>query len=196
MKKKTGIRSESGATRKKRHTSRKDVPTDLDFEKAMMFFHAYMYGPLQGKLRFYRARGVRSAGKAMSSDWEVLASILVKDVGSKLTKGVDLDRHEVKSAEGGGSYEYQYHKNTGKQKLKSDMKVGHLFFDHSDNLRRVDLRYVHGRALSGYFRKWLREFPEPYRQRYRRIISFRWVRTHGTLLMSIENGEVTYPKID
>jgi hypothetical protein len=28
-------------------------PTDLDFEKSLMFFHAYMYGPLQGKLRLY-----------------------------------------------------------------------------------------------------------------------------------------------
>lgn len=104
-------------------------PTDLDFEKALMFFHAYMYGPLQGKLRLYRARDVRSAGKALSSDWEVFASILVKDVGTKLTKGVDLSKYEVKSAENGGSYEYQYHRNTGKQKLEDDIRVGHLFFD-------------------------------------------------------------------
>src|SRR5437667_5039727 len=69
-------------------------PTDLDLEKALMFFHAYMYGPLQGKLRLYRARDVQSAGKALSSDWEVFASILVKDVGTKLTKGVDLSRYE------------------------------------------------------------------------------------------------------
>jgi hypothetical protein len=34
-------------------------PSDLDFEKSLMFFHAYMYGPLQGKLRLYAARGVR-----------------------------------------------------------------------------------------------------------------------------------------
>jgi len=33
-----------------------------------MFFHAYMYGPLQGKLRLYRARDVHVAGKALSSD--------------------------------------------------------------------------------------------------------------------------------
>jgi len=89
-----------------------------------MFFHAYMYGPLQGKLRLYRARGVHSVAKALSSDWEVLASILVKDVGKKLTKGVDLSKHEVKSAENGGAYEYQYHKNTGKAKLARDMEVG------------------------------------------------------------------------
>lgn len=110
-------------------------PTDLDFEKALMFFHAYMYGPLQGKLRLYRARDVRSVGKALSSDWEVFASILVKDIGTKLTKGVDLSKYEVKSAEDGGNYEYQYHKNSGRQKLVDDKRVGHLFFDHRPSSR-------------------------------------------------------------
>ena len=83
-----------------------------------MFFHAYMYGPLQGKLRLYNAREVHPPGAAMSSDWEVFASILVKDLGKKLAAGIDLGQHEVKSAFAGGSYEYQYHKNTGKKKLK------------------------------------------------------------------------------
>src|SRR5213595_144079 len=90
-------------------------PTELEFEKALMFFHAYMYGPLQGKLRLYAARSVRSAGTTMSSDWEVFASILVRDVGQKLASGIDLSNYEVKSAASGGSYEYQYHKNTGKR---------------------------------------------------------------------------------
>ena len=107
-----------------------------------MFFHAYMYGPLQGKLRLYKAREVRSPGAAMSSDWEVFASILVKDVGRKLAAGIDLSEYEVKSAFEEGNYEYQYHKLGGKQKLRSDREVGHLFFDHRDNLQHVDLRYA------------------------------------------------------
>src|SRR5438046_536564 len=108
-------KSRSSETKKPKSSSSVEaVPTDLDFEKALMFFHAYMYGPLQGKLRLYSARAVRTAGKVMSSDWEVFASMLVKDVGTKLTKGVDLTGYEVKSAENGGSYEYQYHKNTGR----------------------------------------------------------------------------------
>ena len=155
-----------------------------------------MYGPLQGKLRLYNARGVRSAGKVISSDWEVFASILVKDVGKKLGKGVDLSEHEVKSAENGGSYEYQYHKDTGKQKLREDAEVAHLFFDHSDNLRKVELRYVDGRKLrEEFFAKWLSEFPEPYQQRYRKSVPFGWVQKNGVLLMRLENGEVTYPQI-
>jgi hypothetical protein len=171
------------------------APTNLDFEKALMFFHAYMYGPLQGKLRLYRARGVHSAGKALSSDWEVFASILVKDVGTKLTKGVDLRGYEVKSAEEGGSYEYQYHKNTGKEKLRHDLSVGHLFFDHGDNLQKVDLRYASGKSLSSFFTTWLKEYPDPYLQRYRKSVPFGWVKENGLLLMSLRNGEIEYPPI-
>lgn len=154
-----------------------------------------MYGPLKGKLRLYRARGVHSVGKALSSDWEVFASILVKDVGRKLTKGVDLSKHEVKSAENGGSYEYQYHKNTGKEKLLHDMEVGHLFFDHRDNLREVDLRYASGKQLSAFFGLWLDEYPDPYPQRYRKNVPFAWVKKNGLLLMSLQGGEVEYPHL-
>jgi hypothetical protein len=63
------------ASKKKQPNKIGAPPTELEFEKALMFFHAYMYGPLQGKLRLYSARSVRSPGA--SSDWEVFASILV-----------------------------------------------------------------------------------------------------------------------
>lgn len=170
-------------------------PTDLDFEKALMFFHAYMYGPLQGKLRLYSARNVHPPGAAMSSDWEVFASMLVRDVGKKLAAGIDLSGHEVKSAFSGGSYEYQYHKNSGKKKLTSDMEAGHLFFNHWDNLRHVELRYAHGSAMKSFFQTWLNEWPDPYRQRYRKNIPFQWVKENGTLLMVLTDGEVAFPKV-
>jgi hypothetical protein len=173
----------------------KGPPTELEFEKALMFFHAYMYGPLQGKLRLYAARNVRKAGTVMSSDWEVFASILVQDLGRKLASGIDLSDHEVKSAVDGGSYEYQYHKKTGKEKLARDMEVGHLFFDHANNLRHVNLYYAHGTQMSEFFNLWLQEYPDPYtNQRYRQSIPFQWVRQNGTLLMTLTDGEVTYPE--
>lgn len=159
-----------------------------------MFFHAYMYGPLQGKLRLYSARAVRPPGAAMSSDWEVFASILVRDVGKKLAAGIDLSQHEVKSAFAGGNYEYQYHKNTGREKLKRDAEVGHLFFDHRDNLRHVDLRYAHGSSMKEFFKEWLEKYPDPYLQRYRKNIPFSWVEKNGILLMTLTDGEVTYPE--
>lgn len=170
-------------------------PSELEFEKALMFFHAYMYGPLQGKLRLYKARDVRPAGKVMSSDWEVFASILVKDVGKKLSSGVDLSGNEVKSAEKGGNFEYQYHKKAGKQKLEADISVGHLFFEHDNNLRWVELRFLHGSALREFFEKWREEYPDPYPQRYRRSIPNGFVRKKGTLLMRLLDGEVVFPEL-
>ncbi len=171
-------------------------PTNLDFEKSLMFFHAYMYGPLQGKLRLYGARKIPAGSVAMSSDWEVFGSMLVNDLGRKFGAGIDLTNYEVKSAKRGGSYEYQYHKNTGRENLTKDMEVGHLFFEYSDNLREVHLRYAHGSQMKEFFQKWLKKFPEPYQQRYRKSISYGWVKENGTLLMTIKDGEVVYPKLE
>ena len=160
-----------------------------------MFFHAYMYGPLQGKLRLYSARSVRAKGGVMSSDWEVFASILVGDLGTKLGAGIDLSGYEVKSAGPNASYEYQYHKKSGKEKLARDAEVGHLFFEYADNLRRVDLRYAHGFWIKDFFARWLADYPDPYPQRYRKNIPYGWVKANGILLMTLESGEVTYPTV-
>jgi hypothetical protein len=170
-------------------------PTGLDFEKSLMFFHAYMYGPIQGKLRLYGARAIPPGSVAMSSDWEVFASMLVNDLGRKFGAGIDLANYEVKSAKRGGSYEYQYHKNTGLEKLAKDMEVGHLFFDYYDNLKEVDLRYLHGSQLTEYFGKWRDEYPNPYPQRYRKNVPYGFVKQHGTLLMTLKDGEVAFPTL-
>ncbi len=129
----------------------------------------------------------------MSSDWEVFASMLVNDLGRKFGAGIDLANYEVKSAKRGGSYEYQYHKNTGLDKLAKDMEVGHLFFDYFDNLREVDLRYLHGSQMTEFFDKWREEYPNPYRQRYRKNIPYGFVKQQGKLLMTLKDGEVVFP---
>lgn len=81
----------------------------------------------------------------------------------------------------------------GREKLAQGTKVGHLFFSHADNLRVVNLRYVHGEQLRDFFTRWLAEYPEPYLQRYRKNIPFGWVNQNGVLLMTLTDGEVTYP---
>ena len=170
-------------------------PTNLDFEKSLMFFHAYMYGPLQGKLRLYGARKIPPGSIAMSSDWEVFASMLVKDLGRKLGAGIDLANYEVKSAKQGASYEYQYHRNTGLDKLAKDAKVGHLFFEYFENLKEVHLRYLHGSKMGQFFKKWKEEYPDPYPQRYRKNIPYGFVKENGTLLMTLIDGEVAFPDL-
>lgn len=101
----------------------------------------------------------------------------------------------MKSAKRGGTYEYQYHKNTGRNKLARDAEVGHVFFDYSDNLDQVDLRYLHGSKLDEFFGKWLDEYPDAYPQRYRKNIPYGFVKNNGTLLMTLENGEVVFPTL-
>ena len=120
---------------------------------ALVYFHAYMYGPLQGKTRLYRDRGIRTR-VAMSEDWEVFASILVRDTGTSTPAGLDLQGYEVKSALDGSSFEYQYHRMSWREKLKADRAAGHIFISHRDELRHVDVRYCDGEVLSGSFDKW------------------------------------------
>ena len=173
-----------------------DAPTRLDFEKGLMFFHAYMYGPLQGKLRLYRARDVSPTTVASPTDWEVLASILTGDPGTGTTDGIDLHDYEVKSARQGSAFEYQYHRNSWAEKLHRDMAVGHLFFMHQDNLGKVELWFARGEDMApDHFDRWLAEKPysSPGQQRFRKNVSRGWVLSNGTMLMALEGGEVTFP---
>jgi hypothetical protein len=48
--------------------------------------------------------------------------------------------------------------------------------------------------MKEFFKKWLQESPDPYQQRYRKNIPFQWVKKNGILLMTLTDGEVTYPK--
>jgi hypothetical protein len=73
------------------------------------------------------------------------------------------------------------------------MTVGHLFFDYFDNLKEVDLRYLHGSQLAEFFVKWRDEYPNPYPQRYRKNIPYGFVKQRGTLLMTLKDGEIAFP---
>ena len=167
------------------------LPDDLDIEKALIFFHAYMYGPLRGKVRLYEARGV-SPRVAMSEDWELFASILFRDRGVPTPGGLDLQGYEVKSAIHGSSFEYQYHRNSWREKLDADRTAGHIFISHRDWLRLVEVRYCEGSALREFFDAWEAERPysDERRQRYRKQVPFGWVRDNAALVLSIEDGEV------
>ena len=41
--------------------------------------------------------------------------------------------------------------------------------------------------------KWLDDYPNPYPQRYRKNIPYGYVKQHGTLLMTLKDGEVVFP---
>ena len=169
------------------------LPESLDVENALIFFHAYMYGPLQGKIRLYRARGLHPR-MAMFEDWEVFASILVRDPGKPSMSGLDLEQYEVKSVQGTNSFEYQYHRNSWQEKLAADLGAGHIFISHRDSLKFVEVRHCNGLDLADHFGKWKDEQPysRPGTQRFRRGIGHAVVIERGTLLLRIEDGEATY----
>ncbi|MEM8639910.1 MAG: hypothetical protein AAGG51_14010, partial [Cyanobacteria bacterium P01_G01_bin.54] len=69
-------------------------------------------------------------GSVGSKDWEVFAAILLNDRARK-GDGADLEHYEVKSATTGSSFEYQYHRNHGLDKLTDDRSVDHIFVSRS-----------------------------------------------------------------
>ena len=64
----------------------------LNLKDSMEFFHTYMYAPLQGKRHIYEDRGIRLGTAVATSDWEVLASLLVGSKGNGGVSGVDLGK--------------------------------------------------------------------------------------------------------
>lgn len=151
------------------------------------------------KIGLLAKHNLKIAGSVPSVLWELFGAILTERSGTGLT-GADLQGWEVKSAKEGGSYEYQYHLNTGAAKLKEDCQVNHLFCKYSETYKDVAVRVMKGKDLAEkFFSEW-----EPYylrnydtsvpdsqrRQRFRKSISFGYVEAHGELVLKIENGKL------
>ncbi len=169
------------------------LPDTLDARAALIYFHAYMYGPYQGRLRLFRDRGLKPR-MVMSEDWEVFTSILLRQQGVASRQGPDLGDIEVKSAVAGSSFEYQYHRNSWQAKLDADRRSGHAFVWYGDDLGTVEVWYCDGEQLSGHFSEWEAEKPysAPGQQRFRKQVSAGWVRDQATLLLRVLDGEAEY----
>ena len=169
------------------------LPSLLDVQGALIYFHAYMYGPYKGRARLFRQRGLKPR-MVMSEDWEVFASILLGVMGTASASGPDLDEYEVKSAVGGGAFEYQYHRKSWQAKLAADREAGHVFIWHWDELAKVEVWFCEGRNLEDHFRAWEGEDPysETQQQRFRKTVSAGWVSENATLLLRIVDGEAAY----
>lgn len=163
---------------------------DIDIQGALIYFHAYMYGPYQGRARLFRIRGLEPR-MVMSEDWEVFASILLKSMGSPSRSGPDLGEYEVKSAVDGSAFEYQYHRHSWADKLAADRRAGHIFIWHRDELAHVEVWFCEGSAMSEHFDSWKAENPyaDDRQQRFRKSITARWVEENAEPLLCIENGE-------
>ncbi len=165
----------------------------LDIEAAIVYFDAFMYGPLQSRARLFRRRGLKPR-VVMPEDWEVFAAILLRDPGRASRSGPDLAEYEVKSAQFGNAFEYQYHKKSWRQKMSADRGSGHVFISHRDDLAFVEVRIAPGTDFAHLIDEWESERPysDPNQQRFRKSIPFRWVIDHAELVLRIEHGEVTF----
>ncbi len=133
-------------------------PTELEFEKALMFFPCvYVRTSSRETPTLYSARRTLTG----SSNVFRLGSIRF-DFGSRPWEKTG-GRHRlvtVRSQVGNRRRKLRISVSQAwrKAELRRDMEVGHLFFDHRNNLRRVDLRYAHGNSMKEFFSEWLKNY--------------------------------------
>jgi len=170
------------------------VPT-LQVQEAFSFYRTYILEYSRDKTEIYRKYGFSLQGSVGSKDWEVFAAILLND-RARRGDGADLVNYEVKSAVIGGSFEYQYHRNRGLNKLTDDRDVDHIFVARSETYTNVEIWLVERSRMVPTFDRWLPELLQNYetieRQRFRRSVTYGFVRSQGIRLLEIRAGELTY----
>lgn len=89
-------------------------------------------------------------------------------------------------------FEYQYHRNRGLDKLNEDKTVDHVFVSRSQDYMDIDVWLVERMNMTFIFDRWLPELRQNYekteRQRFRRSVTYGFVRSQGTLLLEIRDG--------
>ncbi len=167
---------------------------ELDVPTAYWFYKNYLLDATRNKAEVYEQYGFLSPSVPFI-DWEVFAAILFRD-RAKSGYGADLERHEVKSAAMGSSFEYQYHKFRGLDKLEEDQRIDHVFISYANGYQDLDVYYMRAAKIATIFQGWKLELVENYqagRQRFRKSIPFGYVRREGWLILAIRNGELTHP---
>ena len=94
----------------------------LRFRAAFDFYQTHI-----NRLDFFtllKEHNLKTSGSVPSITWELFGSILTGQKG-KGGYGADLEGNEIKSAISGSAFEYQYHLNTGLDKLNEDQAVDH-----------------------------------------------------------------------
>ena len=153
-----------------------------------------------------KEHNLKTSGSVPSITWELFGSILTGKKG-KGGYGADLEGIEIKSAIAGNSFEYQYHLNTGLDKLKEDQVVDHFFCSYSADYQSFQVYFAEGKSLSQYFSNWIPQYLKNYnktenatsveanerRQRFRRSIPFGWVSKNAQLVMEVKDGKLVLP---
>jgi hypothetical protein len=169
--------------------------SDFRTKKAFEFYRKHILN--EEKLKLLKEFEFRTNGAVSSQDWELFAAIL-SNKKATAGYGADLPGLEVKSAKDGNSFEYQYHKNAGLEKLEEDMEVEHLFISYSASYLDVTVRLVQPSILIPTFKSWKPLLEKNYdsssgKQRFRRSISFKVVSESGQVVMKISDGKLVKP---
>lgn len=168
-----------------------------NIDKAFDFYRKHIYD--REKFALLAEYNLRRAGAISPVMWELFAAIITGRKGNG-NVGADLRGWEVKSAINSGSFEYQYHLNTGAQKLKEDSNVNHLFCSYSSDYMSVEVYGMPGAALGKeFFDTWAPEYAKNYdksvaaetrRQRFRKSIPAGHVSKNGALILKIASAVI------
>ncbi|MEO1353120.1 MAG: hypothetical protein AAFW84_30885 [Cyanobacteria bacterium J06635_15] len=148
----------------------------------------------QDKAEVYERYDFTVQGSIGSKDWEVFAAILLND-RARSGDGADLMNYEVKSAVMGNSFEYQYHRNHGLEKLADDKSVDHIFIARNKTYTDIEVWLVERSKMQPVFDRWLPDLRKNYesetRQRFRRSVTYGFVRDEGSTLLRTSDGVLT-----
>ncbi|KHS70963.1 hypothetical protein RC77_05470 [Pectobacterium brasiliense] len=169
-----------------------------NIDRAYEYYKAYIQQ--EDLMNLLSEYNLKTAGSVPSVLWELFGAMLTGRKGTGTT-GADLLGWEVKSATVGSSFEYQYHLNTGAHKILEDCEVNHLFCSYSKDYKCIDVRVMTGSELAdSYFKAWEPLYYKNYqknissdlrRQRFRKSISYGFVEKNGTLILQINDGNIT-----
>ena len=168
-------------------------------DEAYKFYKKHIHD--KKKIELLQKHNLRTTGFVPAILWELFCSILTGKKGGGAT-GADLQGWEVKSSVLGNSFEYQYHLHGGREKLKKDCEVSHLFCSYAPSYEEVVVKVMTGSSLADrYFKKWLPLYEKNYdrtvpdgvrRQRFRKSVAYNCVKNDGKTILKIKDTELTY----
>lgn len=166
-------------------------------QKAYEYYAEHILTPYEAKVPIHEEHGFKFT--VPFRDWEVFVALLTDDRGTGKSSGSDLQNHEVKSVSGTGGAEYQYHRNSGLEKLEHDKSLAHIVIAYRNGYRDLDVYVLspeqfveiaeagdwRGRIWSAYH-----DPDGPLQQRCRLGIPFAEVQRLGEHIMTVRDGRL------
>jgi len=163
-------------------------------EEAYNFYRDHILAPIRQKGELAARYDFPISGTVPFRDWEIFCAILTGDNYTGQGGGHDLTRHEVKSAVKGSSFEYQYHRESGFEKLAGERSVCHLFISYEEEYRNIEVRIASPLLIQKKLSQWRDEYESAYkedgRQRFRKSISYGEMKLISLRIMEIIDGRL------